>query len=102
MTAARWLTRDDLASAARTAEGLLLVAPDLSSVFPLAPEDAAAATGLTAAALRAAGVGGRDRVVVALAEPAGALSRRAVRERVVWLAGDDEDFMRAIGRAAIA
>ncbi|MER6577686.1 MazG family protein [Nonomuraea sp. NPDC001023] len=31
-----------------------------------------------------------------------ALSRRAVRERVVWLAGDDEDFMRAIGRAAIA
>ncbi|MFF4194576.1 MazG family protein [Nonomuraea sp. NPDC001831] len=30
-----------------------------------------------------------------------ALSRRAVRERVVWLAGDDEDFMRAIGRAAI-
>ncbi|MFI7109174.1 hypothetical protein ACIBK9_22890 [Nonomuraea sp. NPDC050227] len=73
MTAARWLTRDDLASSARTAEGLLLVAPDLSSVFPLGPEDAAAATGLTAAALRAAGVGGRDRVVVALAEPAGAL-----------------------------
>ncbi|NUP63233.1 MAG: MazG family protein [Nonomuraea sp.] len=33
---------------------------------------------------------------------AAALAGRAVRERVVWLAGDDEEFMRAIGRAAIA
>ncbi|MGW2158691.1 hypothetical protein [Nonomuraea sp. NPDC001699] len=72
MTAARWLTRDDLAATGRSAEGLLLVAPDLSSVFPAGPQEAAA-TGLTGAALRAAGVGGRDRVVVALAEPAGAL-----------------------------
>ncbi|WP_125647066.1 hypothetical protein [Nonomuraea sp. WAC 01424] len=73
MTAARWLTRDDLAAAGRSAGGLLLVAPDVSSVFPMGPEDVAAATGLTGAALRAAGVGGHDRVVVALAEPAGAL-----------------------------
>ncbi|NUO96517.1 MAG: hypothetical protein HOW59_01140, partial [Nonomuraea sp.] len=70
---ARWLTRDDLAAAGRSAEGLLVVAPDVSSVFPLGPDDLAAATGLTGAALREAGVGERDRVVVALAEPAGAL-----------------------------
>lgn len=69
----RWLTRDDLGAAARTATGLLLVSPDVSSVFPMGTEDRTAAAGLTAAALRAAGVGERDRVVVALAEPAGAL-----------------------------
>ena len=71
--AARWLTRDDLRAGARSATGLLLVAPDASSAFPLEPGDRAEAQGLTGAALRAAGVGGRDRVVVALAEPAGAL-----------------------------
>lgn len=69
----RWLTRDDLGAAARSATGLLLVSPDVSSAFPLGPEDRTAAAGTTAAALRAAGVGERDRVVVALAEPAGAL-----------------------------
>ncbi|NRQ34796.1 hypothetical protein HII36_23600 [Nonomuraea sp. NN258] len=71
--AGRWLTRDDLAAAAGTATGLLLVPPDVSSVFPLGPEDRAAAAGLTGAALRAAGIGAADRVVVALAEPAAAL-----------------------------
>lgn len=62
----RWHTRDDLGAAGRSATGLLLVSPDASSVFPLGPD-------LTGAALTAAGVGERDRVVVALAEPAGAL-----------------------------
>ncbi|MEV4176146.1 hypothetical protein [Nonomuraea sp. NPDC049709] len=70
---ARWLTRDDLGGAAGSAAGLLLVSPDVSSAFPLSPDDRAAATGLTGAALREAGVGTDDRVVVALAEPAGAL-----------------------------
>ncbi|MFG1873817.1 hypothetical protein ACGFIV_03125 [Sphaerisporangium sp. NPDC049003] len=72
MTTTRWLTRDDLGTAARTATGLLQVAPDASSAWPLDPGDTAAG-GLTARALRAAGVGDRDRIVVALAEPAGAL-----------------------------
>lgn len=70
---ARWLTRDDLRAGARSATGLLQVAPDASSAFPLGPGDRAAAEELTGAALRAAGVGDRDRVVVALAEPVGAL-----------------------------
>ncbi|MFC4115873.1 hypothetical protein [Nonomuraea zeae] len=70
---ARWLTRDDLGAAAHSATGLLLVSPDVSSVFPMGPGDRTAASELTAAALRESGVGGRDRVVVALAEPAGAL-----------------------------
>ncbi|MGR6922822.1 hypothetical protein ACU635_51945 [[Actinomadura] parvosata] len=70
---ARWLTRDDLGAAAGTATGLLLVSPDVSSVFPLSPGDRSEVVGLTGAALREAGVGGDDRVVVALAEPAGAL-----------------------------
>ncbi|MEV5895429.1 hypothetical protein [Nonomuraea fuscirosea] len=70
---ARWLTRDDLGAAAGSATGLLLVSPDVSSVLPLGPGDRAAAAELTGAALREAGVGARDRVVVALAEPAGAL-----------------------------
>ncbi|MFI7444054.1 hypothetical protein [Nonomuraea indica] len=69
----RWLTRDDLDTAAGSATGLLAVSADASGVFPLAPADRAAAEELTAAALRAAGVGERDRVVVALAEPAGSL-----------------------------
>ncbi|MEU6712662.1 hypothetical protein ABZ897_14375 [Nonomuraea sp. NPDC046802] len=73
---ARWLTRDDLGAAARTATGLLLVSPDASSVYPL---DAAEAV-LTGAALREAGVGERDRVVVALAEPAGSLWARAAAD----------------------
>ncbi|MGN9838144.1 hypothetical protein ACTMTI_08475 [Nonomuraea sp. H19] len=70
---ARWLTRDDLGGAAHSATGLLLVSPDVSSVFPLGRADRAAAAELTGAALRAAGAGERDRVVVALAEPASAL-----------------------------
>ncbi|GAA2867002.1 hypothetical protein GCM10020220_065450 [Nonomuraea rubra] len=45
----------------------------MSSVFPLSPEDRTAAARLTTAALRESGVGEHDRVVVALAEPAGAL-----------------------------
>ncbi|MBE1591218.1 hypothetical protein ACFPOI_11850 [Nonomuraea angiospora] len=65
----RWLTRDDLGAAARSATGLLLVSPDLSSAVPLDPRDHV----LTAKALRECGVGERERVVVALAEPAGAL-----------------------------
>ncbi|MGE7467418.1 hypothetical protein ACQKKG_14330 [Brevundimonas sp. NPDC003935] len=65
---ARWLTRDDLGAAARSATGLLLVSPDLSSAVPLDPRDHV----LTVKALREAGVGERERVVVALAEPAGA------------------------------
>ncbi|MEV0147706.1 MULTISPECIES: hypothetical protein [unclassified Nonomuraea] len=69
----RWLTRDDLGAAGAAATGLLHVPPDASGVFPLAPADREAEEELTAAALRSAGVGGRDRVVVALAEPAGAL-----------------------------
>ncbi|WP_214413016.1 hypothetical protein [Sphaerisporangium fuscum] len=73
MTTTRWLTRDDLGAAARSATGLLQVAPDAEGVWPLDAEARAAAVGLTSAALRAAGAGDRDRVVVALAEPAGAL-----------------------------
>lgn len=73
MTTTRWLTRDDLATAARGATGLLQIAPDASSAWPLAAGDHAAALDLTARALAASGVGERDRVVVALAEPAGAL-----------------------------
>ncbi|TDE55866.1 hypothetical protein E1295_13070 [Nonomuraea mesophila] len=69
----RWLTRDDLGAAGHCANGLLLVSPDVSSVLPMGPGDRAAAAELTAAALRAAGAGDSDRVVVALAEPAGAL-----------------------------
>jgi hypothetical protein len=64
-----WLTRDDLAAGARAATGLLLVSPDAESVVPRSPAD----TERTGAALAAAGVGPSDRVVVALAEPAGSL-----------------------------
>ncbi|MEU0572354.1 hypothetical protein ABZ297_44090, partial [Nonomuraea sp. NPDC005983] len=70
---ARWLTRDDLGAVGGSAAGLLLVSPDAASVFPMGPEDRAVAAELTRSALRAARVGERDRVVVALAEPAGAL-----------------------------
>ncbi|WP_431898591.1 hypothetical protein [Nonomuraea sp. bgisy101] len=67
----RWLTRDDLVPGRAT--GLLHLAPDASFGFPLRPE-------LTAQALRTAGVGERDRVVVALAEPAGGLWAAAAAE----------------------
>ncbi|GAA5054292.1 phenylacetate-CoA ligase [Thermocatellispora tengchongensis] len=66
---ARWPTRDGLAASARTARGLLAVPPDAACAYPLHDGDEKA----TAAALTAAGVGGGDRVAVALAEPAGAL-----------------------------
>ncbi|MEV0588176.1 hypothetical protein [Nonomuraea sp. NPDC050310] len=72
----RWLVRDDLAAAAGTATGLLLASPDAGSVVTLSPADHE----LTAAALTAAGVGPADRVVVALAEPAGALWASAAAE----------------------
>jgi phenylacetate-CoA ligase len=71
--AARWLTRHDLGATGGSATGLLLVAPDLSSVFPLDPADRTACVRMTGEALAAVGVGAADRVVVALAEPAGSL-----------------------------
>ncbi|MEV4554940.1 hypothetical protein [Nonomuraea wenchangensis] len=83
----RWLTRDDLGAAAGSAAGLLLVSPDAASAFPLGPEDRRTAAGLTAAALRAAGVGERDRVAVALAEPAGSLWAAAAAEVAQAAAG---------------
>ncbi|MFI6325974.1 hypothetical protein ACIBG8_51245 [Nonomuraea sp. NPDC050556] len=69
----RWLTRDDLGAAGRTATGLLAISPDASSVVPVGTDH-------TADALTKAGVGERDRVVVALAEPAGALWARAAAD----------------------
>jgi phenylacetate-CoA ligase len=69
----RWQTRDDLGAAAPTATGLLMTAPDGSGVFPLGPADRTEAATLTGEALKAAGAGERDRVVVALAEPYGSL-----------------------------
>ncbi|MEU4831896.1 hypothetical protein [Streptosporangium sp. NPDC023615] len=72
-----WRTRDDLAASARTATGLLLVSADAGSVVPADPD---ALTAAYAAALEAAGVGGRDRVVAALSgdgELAGAQWARA-------------------------
>jgi phenylacetate-CoA ligase len=71
--AARWLTRGDLGVAGGSATGLLLVAPDLSSVFPLDVADRTACLRMTGEVLAAVGVGAADRVVVALAEPAATL-----------------------------
>lgn len=71
--AARWLTRGDLGAAGGSATGLLLVAPDLSGVFPLDPADRTACVRMTGEVLEAVGVGAADRVVVALAEPAATL-----------------------------
>ncbi|MER5319802.1 hypothetical protein [Streptosporangium roseum] len=59
-----WKTRSDLASAGRTATGLLLVSADADSVA--AAGGHAERAGAYAAALEAAGVGAADRVVVAL------------------------------------
>ncbi|GGP11361.1 hypothetical protein LDL08_39250 [Nonomuraea glycinis] len=70
---ARWLTRGELGAAGGAATGLLLVAPDLSSVFPLGPADRTACVRMTGEVLQATGVGAADRVVVALAEPAATL-----------------------------
>ncbi len=70
---ARWLTRGELGAAGGAATGLLLVAPDLSSVFPLGPADRTACVRMTGEVLQASGVGAADRVVVALAEPAATL-----------------------------
>ncbi|MFB9472036.1 hypothetical protein ACFFR3_21185 [Nonomuraea salmonea] len=72
----RWPTRDDLGAAASSVSGLLLVSPDGTAAVPLGPDDRTR----TARALRAAGVGERDRVVVALAEPAGSLWAAAAAE----------------------
>ena len=55
-----WLTRDDLSGSARSVTGLLSVSPDATTVVPAAPAAS------FVAALRAAGVGPSDRVVVAL------------------------------------
>ncbi|MEZ0072365.1 hypothetical protein [Planotetraspora sp. GP83] len=74
MSGERWLTRGDLTG--HDATGLLLVSPDGSSAVPLDPDDRTT----TASALRAAGVAERDRVVVALAEPYGALWASAAAE----------------------
>ncbi|MBB2912291.1 phenylacetate-CoA ligase [Streptosporangium becharense] len=76
-----WLTRDDLAGAGRAATGLLLVSPDCGSVVP--EGDPAEPVAACAAALRAAGVDGRDRVVAALSgdgELAGPRWARAAAE----------------------
>ncbi|ACZ85087.1 hypothetical protein [Streptosporangium roseum] len=73
-----WKTRSDLASAGRTATGLLLVSADADSVAAAGGD--AERTGAYAAALEAAGVGAVDRVVVALSgdgELAGAQWARA-------------------------
>ncbi|MQY02864.1 phenylacetate--CoA ligase family protein [Actinomadura macrotermitis] len=63
----------------RSAAGLLAVSPEGELVAPLAP----AARELTAETLRAAGIGERDRVVVALnddGEPAGSLIAQAAAD----------------------
>ncbi|SFJ79228.1 phenylacetate-CoA ligase [Streptosporangium canum] len=79
--AAAWRTRSDLASAGRTATGLLLVSADADSVA--AAGGHAERAGAYAAALEAAGVGATDRVVVALSgdgELAGAQWAQAAAE----------------------
>ncbi|MCD0453630.1 hypothetical protein LO762_31260 [Actinocorallia sp. API 0066] len=60
-----WTSREDFPPGA-SARGLLLVSPDADVVAPLSAQDRAAALELTAATLKAAGVGAGDRVVVAL------------------------------------
>ncbi|WP_031163137.1 hypothetical protein [Streptosporangium roseum] len=78
---AAWRTRSDLASAGRTATGLLLVSADADSVT--AAGGHAERAGAYAAALEAAGVGTTDRVVVALSgdgELAGAQWAQAAAE----------------------
>ncbi|MFI6802102.1 hypothetical protein [Streptosporangium canum] len=78
---AAWRTRSDLASAGRTATGLLLVSADADSVA--AAGGHAERAGAYAAALAAAGVGATDRVVVALSgdgELAGAQWAQAAAE----------------------
>ncbi|MEU7987981.1 hypothetical protein AB0B56_24215 [Streptosporangium canum] len=78
---AAWRTRSDLASAGRTATGLLLVSADADSVA--AAGGHAERAGAYAAALEAAGVGATDRVVVALSgdgELAGAQWAQAAAE----------------------
>ncbi len=69
MTGARWLTREQLAAdpgvaGPREARGLLFVSPDAGTVVPLA--DRAQALDVAAAALKLAGLGAGDRVVIAL------------------------------------
>jgi phenylacetate-CoA ligase len=79
VTGAGWLTREQFAAGAgiadpRKARGLLLVSPDAGTVVPLA--DRAQAADVAAAALKLAGVGADDRLVIALnsdGEPTGAL-----------------------------
>ncbi|MBW8483673.1 hypothetical protein [Actinomadura parmotrematis] len=74
-----WPTRATLPGG-RSARGLLAVSPEGQLV---APVDAAAARELAAATLRAAGIGERDRVVVALnddGEPAGSLIAQAAAD----------------------
>ncbi|MEV4381510.1 hypothetical protein [Streptosporangium sp. NPDC049644] len=76
-----WLTRDDLAAGGRSASGLLLVSADAGSVTPAG--EVGELTAAYAAALRAAGVDGRDRVVAALSgdgELAGPQWARAAAE----------------------
>jgi hypothetical protein len=62
----RWADRSGLAGRPGAASGLLNVAPTADVVIPFTAADRAAQAELTAAALSRAGLGERDRVVVAL------------------------------------
>jgi phenylacetate-CoA ligase len=66
VNAVRWIDRSGLSGRAGAASGLLNVAPAADVVFPFTAPDRTAQAELTAAALSGAGVGARDRVVVAL------------------------------------
>lgn len=85
-TPQRWVVRGDLASTGLrpgTAKGLLRVDPTATTALPLSAEDLAAARALTVETLRAAGVQGSDRVVVALnndGDLAGAMLAEAAAE----------------------
>jgi phenylacetate-CoA ligase len=77
-----WITRDTFPGAG-AARGLLLVSPEADVIAPLNDSDRNAAIEIAGAALTAAGVGGGDRVVVALnndGELTGALIARAAAE----------------------
>jgi hypothetical protein len=92
LSAARWLTREQLGAGAAgagagpgagTARGLLLVSPDAATVVPLADRDQA--TAMAARALAMAGVGAGDRVVIALSND-GELTGALIAEAAAGLA----------------
>jgi hypothetical protein len=66
VTASRWTDRSGVAGRPGAASGLLNVASAADVVVPFTAADRATQAELTAAALSGAGVGARDRVVVAL------------------------------------